>query len=175
MSIITLTAGHSAADPGAVNGQHTEAALMTALRNEVAAHLRNLGHEVRTDGSGAYNLPRQDAIKLIAGSAIAIELHANAATDPQANGIEVVALPKDKLRAQKLASSIGSATGRRLRGNKGWIDQSATHHGKLAYVQAGGLIVETFFLSNPTELSRYLVAKDAVAQALAVCIDGLAA
>lgn len=169
--IITLTAGHSDADPGACRGEHREADLMEDLRNRVAEQLRLLGHEVRTDGSGAYNLPLRDAIALIDGSALAVELHTNASDNPQATGVEVVALPTDKYRAQHIANAIAACLGLRLRGEKGWIDQSATHRGKLGFVSAGGLIVEAFFLSNPSDLAAYQASIDLLAHALAGAIE----
>jgi N-acetylmuramoyl-L-alanine amidase len=169
--IITLTAGHSDTDPGAVRGQYREADLMEDLRNRVAEQLRLRGHEVRTDGAGAYNLPLTDAIKLIAGSALAVELHTNASDNPQATGVEVVALPADKYRAQHIANAIAACLGIRLRGDKGWIDQSATHRGRLGFVAAGGLIVEAFFLSNPDNLAVYQNNADLLAHHLAAAIE----
>lgn len=169
--IITLTAGHSDADPGACREAYREADLMEELRNLVAEQLRLLGHTVRTDGSGAYNLPLREAIALIDGSALAVELHTNASDNPQATGVEVVALPADKYRAQHIASAVAACLEQRLRGDKGWIDQSATHRGKLGFVSAGGLIIETFFLSNPRDLQAYLDNKELLAHHLAAAIE----
>jgi N-acetylmuramoyl-L-alanine amidase len=182
--IITLTAGHSDTDPGACAENHSEqakqesirkglyeAAIVEDLRNRVADDLRSLGYQVRTDGTGSFNLPLGDALKLISGSEIAVELHLNGAVNPQANGVEVVALPRAKYRAQRLADAIANALGSRLRGDKGWIDQCQTHRGRLGFVGAGGLIVETFFITNPKELAAYLEAKDTVAYAIAQAID----
>ena len=174
MAIITLTAGHSDTDPGACANGEREADLMEGLRNEVATRLFAMGHTVRMDGSGALNLPLPDAIKLIAGSAIAVELHTNASDNPTATGVEVVALPAQKAAAQFLASAISTALGLRLRGDKGWIDQSQTHRGKLGYVNAGGMIVETFFISNPSDLQAYRDKGRALEKALALAISELA-
>lgn len=169
--IITLTAGHSDTDPGACWSKYREADLMEDLRNRVAEQLRLRGHEVRTDGTGAYNLPLREAIALIEGSALAVELHVNAAENQKATGVEVVALPADRYRAQHIASAIGAALGLRLRGEKGWIDQSATHRGKLGFVSAGGVIVECFFLSNPDDLAAYQAKTEALAYTLAQAIE----
>ena len=49
----------------------------------------------------------------------------------------------------------------------GWIDQSQSARGKLGYVNAGGLILEVFFISNPTEMAVYQARKWLVAQAIA--------
>lgn len=169
--IITLTAGHSATDPGAVRGKYCEADLMLDLRNRVASRLEASGHTVRTDGISTENLPLKNAITLIAGSDLAVELHVNAAENPAATGVEVVAMPEAKYRAQHLASACASALGLRLRGDKGWIDQSQTHRGRLGFVAAGGLIVECFFLSNPTDLQAYLDHTEILAQTLASAIE----
>ena len=169
--IITLTAGHSDTDPGACAHGYTEAELMLELRGLVAAQLELLGYIARTDGTGSYNAPLADALRLIDGSALAIELHMNAAAAAQANGVEVVALPRDKYRAQRIAAAVAAAIGARLRGDKGYIDQTATHRGRLGYVQAGGMILEVCFISNLDELCNYLEAKDTVAHAIAQAID----
>lgn len=169
--IITLTAGHSDKDPGACRGHFREADLMEDLRNRVADRLRSRGHEVRTDGTGAYNLPLPEAIKLIDGSAIAVELHTNAAENPAATGVEAVALPSDRYRAQHIAAAVSKVLGLPMRGHKGWIDQSATHRGRLGFVVAGGIILECFFLSNTEDLKAFINETDNLAIALADAIE----
>ena len=42
-----------------------------------------------------------------------------------------------------------------VRGDNGWIDQSKSARGKLGFVEAGGIIVELFFLSNLGDLEQY--------------------
>ena len=65
---VTLTAGHSNTDPGAVNGSDREADLAQDMRNIVASILRNdYGLTVKTDGEGKGNLPLREAVKLIRG------------------------------------------------------------------------------------------------------------
>lgn len=169
--IITLTAGHSDTDPGACANGLREADLMEDLRNRVAADLQARGHEVRTDGAGLFNLPLRDAIKLISGSAIAVELHLNGSADPKSTGVEVVALERDKYRAQHIAQAIAAVLGLRLRREKGWMPQSDTHRGSLGFVGAGGLIVETFFISNPSDVKAYQDNIELLAHTLAGAIE----
>ena len=122
---VTVTAGHSNKDPGAVNGKFKEAELVTQFRNAVAYYLREAGIQYKTDGVGTLNQDLNSAIKLIKGSSVAVEFHMNAAASKQANGVETIALPKDKKLAQALSKAVADAFGSRLRGDKGWIDQDA--------------------------------------------------
>lgn len=169
---IVLTAGHSNTDPGAVANGATEAGLMTELRNITAEKLRDLGHTVHTDGDGSTNLSLNDALALIKRCSpdVALELHMNAAANPAATGVETIALPKDKALAQRLSAAVAGVLGLRLRGDKGWIDQSQSARGRLGYINAGGLILETAFISNAADLKAtqdklWLVA-GAIAQSL---------
>ena len=167
---VTVTAGHSNKDPGAVNGKFKEAELVSQFRNAVAYHLREAGIQYKTDGVGATNQNLNAAIKLIKGSSVAVEFHMNAAASKQANGVETIALPKDKKLAQELSKAVADAFGGRLRGDKGWIDQSQSARGKLGFISNGGLIVELGFISNEDELARfnarYWLAAKAVAKVL---------
>ncbi|WP_180181225.1 N-acetylmuramoyl-L-alanine amidase [Acinetobacter sp. YH01021] len=170
LGFATITAGHSNSDPGAVNGKIKEADLVTNFRNAVSFYLREAGVQVKNDGTGSENDPLSSAIKLIKGSSVAVEFHMNAAASKQANGVETIALPKDKKLAQDLSAAVASALGSRLRGNDGWIDQSQSARGSLGYINAGGLIVELGFISNEAELAayqaRYWIAAKAVAKVL---------
>ena len=167
----TVTAGHNDQDPGATYFGFKEEELMQELRNIVALKLREKGHQVLTDGGTHINEALNRAIRLIVGSAAAIELHTNASTNGAATGVEVVALPKDKSLAQALAKGIADVLGLRLRGDGGWIDQSQSHRGKLGFVYNGGLLVEVFFLSNMGDLAAYQSKKWLVAQAIADVLD----
>lgn len=152
---VTITAGHSNTDPGAVNGKYKEAELVRQFRNAVAHYLSVAGLTIKTDGAGTINLPLNNAIALAKGASIAVEFHMNASTSKQANGIETIALPKDKLLAQKLSKAVADVFGSRLRGDKGWIDQSQSARGKLGFISNGGLIVELGFISNEAELAQF--------------------
>ena len=167
---VTVTAGHSNKDPGAVNGKFKEAELVSQFRNAVAYYLREAGIQYKTDGVSILNQDLNAAIKLIKGSSVAVEFHMNAAASKQANGVETIALPKDKKLAQDLSKAVADAFGSRLRGDNGWIDQSQSARGKLGFISNGGLIVELGFISNEEELfqfnARYWSAAKAVAKVL---------
>ena len=176
--IITVTSGHSNTgkiDSGAVttvNGKLIkEADLAVKLRNAILYYLQQ-DKEITTrcDGYGQVNLELKEAIKLIKGSDVSLEVHFNSSTNKTANGVECIALPKDKVLAQKLSAAVAKVTGSRLRGVGGFITQEDSARGKLGYVSAGGCILEVAFLSNSSELQTFeekywLIAKE-VAQVL---------
>lgn len=171
MSVIVLTAGHSATDPGAVADNYTEAELMLDLRDLTADILRARGHIVIEDGGDGENLPLRQAISLINQGVIAVELHTNASDNPAARGVEAISLPNKARVAQSLAQRVAKTLGTRVRGNYGWIDQSQSARGRLGYVNAGGVILETFFISNPSERASYLADPQSVAEAIAEALD----
>lgn len=176
--IITVTSGHSNTgkiDSGAVttvNGKLIkEADLAVKLRNAILHYLQQ-DKEITTrcDGYGQVNLELKEAIKLIKGSDVSLEVHFNSSTNKTANGVECIALPKDKALAQKLSAAVSKVTGSLLRGVGGFITQEDSARGKLGYVSAGGCILEVAFLSNSSELQTFeekywLIAKE-VAQVL---------
>lgn len=168
--IVTVTAGHGGIDPGAVGNGFTEAYFAADMRNYIAHYLTQANVKVRTDGTGSTNGALKDAVKLIKGSAIAVEVHLNASTSHLAKGIEVLAQPKDKTLAQAIAKAIASVTGSPLRGDKGYKPENAGQHSRLAYVSNGGLIIELDFISNKDAMAvlnekRWLVGK-AIANAI---------
>lgn len=165
----TITAGHGAGDPGAVaKSGETEAALMTELRDIVAAKLRAMGHEVKTDGARWENWPLVRALSLFPKSDVSVELHTNAVADPGARGVEVFSKIEHREMAREFARRIAHVLETPVRGSHGgWKDQKDSAKGKLAVVGAGGLLIETFFISNPAELARYLDRKWLVASAIA--------
>lgn len=168
---ITLTAGHSNTDPGAVNGSDREADIAQDMRNIVAAILKSdYGLSVKTDGEGKGNMPLREAVKLIAGSALAVEFHTNAAASKQATGIEALALPKHKAVCQRLCKAVADVTGWKLRGEGGYKPDNAGQHSRLAYAQHGGIIFEPFFISNDSDLALWKQRKWPICRAIAAAI-----
>ena len=80
--------------------------------------------------------------------------------------VECISIPKDKELCQHLPNTITATTKNNVRGDNGWIDQSKSARGKLGFVEAGGVIVELFFLSNKGDLERYDEVKWLVASAI---------
>lgn len=168
---LTVTAGHGGNDPGAVRGDLNERDLMARLRDIVALKAREAGHTVKTDGAALTNWPLVRALTLVPGSDVAIELHTNAAANPLAQGVEVIALPQHRERAQRVAQAIAQVLSTSVRKDAGYY--SAEQHridrgwrSQAAFTRMGGMIVEVFFLSNPIELDKYLARYWRVASAI---------
>ena len=166
-----ITAGHSNTDPGAVAGTRKEADIARDMRNMVALKLRQRGHTVATDGEGEVNKPLREAIALIKPGAVAVEFHCNASTNSRATGVESISLPKHKSLAQRISKCVSEVLGLPLRGDAGWIDQSASARGRLGFVNAGGIIVELFFISNPDNLQAWESKKWLAATAVTNALD----
>lgn len=167
-----ISAGHSRKDPGAVGNGFTEAYLALELRDRVAEKIRERGASVIEDGADGENLPLRDAVKLARGVDVAIEFHWNAGP-PAATGIEVLSKPDKKSLAKQIAWAIHQTTNLKLRGDAGWKSDSSGQHHRLAFCEAGGLIVEVCFISSKVDMAAYTSAKDAVAENIAYALTGI--
>lgn len=176
MKTIVLTAGHNNKDSGAVSKDQkwTEAKIVTDLRNRVKTILEADGYTVVTDGKGEENLTLSKAVALIPMGEVAIELHLNAAVSEQANGIEALAKSNLKSKCQTLCKSISDDMKYKIRGaDGGWKSTDSGQHSRLAFCEAGGIILEVFFISNKAELDSYINNPDRVAKAIADAIKKL--
>ena len=169
MSKILVAAGHSSTESGASSpdGRFVEADLALLLRDLILADLRARGINAIGDGDDGENLPLRDSIALARTVQVACEIHFNTSTNKNVSGVEVLAHPKHKPLAQRLALAIVSATGSKMRGDGGFKLPNSGQHSRLGFVQAGGLVVEVEFLSSPAAMARYMANEDKVARALA--------
>ncbi len=111
---------------------------------------------------------------LVAGADLALELHTNAAANPSAAGVEVLADLRHADQAKRIARAIGGVLQIPVRRQEGWYPHAdfirARGHAA-GFVRMGGLIVEVFFQSNPHELRTYLERRWLVASAIASAMD----
>lgn len=165
---IFLSAGHGAGDPGALSVRgHKEADLALELRDATAAALRAAGADVLEDGRREQNLPLRDALKMAREvDGPKVEIHFNAA-GPAASGVEVLCHPQHRRLAQSLARAVAVELVSPLRGDFGWKPANAGQHHRLAFCEAGGLILEVCFITNEGELNTYLAKRQEIAKALA--------
>jgi N-acetylmuramoyl-L-alanine amidase len=141
-------------DRGAAGNGFIEGIETLKLRDAVALNMRLKGLSVIEDGADGVSEPLTKACLLARKANVAFEFHFNAGPST-ATGIEVLCKPSKKTLAQQFAKAIGNATGLPLRGDKGWkADDSGQHH-RLAFCEAGGLIVEVCFISNKADMTSY--------------------
>lgn len=172
MKSVFLSAGHSETDPGAVTYQkrdratvlRREADIAVETRNMVAFYLNQAGVKFEMDGSGTTNLPLNQAVVKARKHPIGLEFHCNASDNRLATGSEVLSSTKDRAFAASISRAIATSLGIKDRGAK---PENAGQHHRLAFVQAGGMVVEMFFLSNPVDLANYDDNKWLMAKAVA--------
>ncbi|HEY3434250.1 MAG TPA: N-acetylmuramoyl-L-alanine amidase [Solirubrobacterales bacterium] len=152
MKSIFVSAGHSNTAPGAVAHGRREADIAVEFRNIVAFYLQRAGIPHELDGTGTVNLPLAKAAAAARKHPIGVEFHCNAATAASATGTECLCGPKDTALAAAISAGIAATLGIRNRGAK---PENAGQHHRLAFVQAGGIIVELFFLTNAGDLAAY--------------------
>ena len=169
MKSVFLSAGHSNTDPGAVANGRREADIAVEFRNLVSFYLLRAGVPHELDGEGTENLPLREAVVKARKHPIGVEFHCNAAASAQATGVETLQGDKDFRLGADICRALSGALGIRNRGAK---PENAGQHHRLAFVQAGGIIVELFFLTNPQDLAAYDARKWLAAKAVAeVLID----
>lgn len=157
--MILVSAGHSTIaglDQGVVANGLVEGKEAVKVRDRVAEILRKRGYAVIEDGADGMSEPLSKALVLAAKADYAIEIHFNAFEKPAATGVEVLARPKNRNKAQRVATAIARALSLPLRGSdQGWKDDTSGQHSRLAFCRAGGLVVETCFLTNTGDVAKY--------------------
>lgn len=150
---IFLSAGHSRTDPGAVANGRREADIVVEFRNMVELYLRRDPRlSVRIDGDyGLDNWPLAKAVTQVKAADLAVEFHCNAAS-ASATGVETLSHPRHFELGRHICAAIASHLGIRNRGAK---PENAGQHSRLAFVQAGGIIVEILFITSRSDLAAY--------------------
>jgi N-acetylmuramoyl-L-alanine amidase len=164
MKSIFLSAGHSGQDPGAVAFRRKEADIAVEFRNLVSFYLLRASVPHELDGKDTENLPLREAVVKAKKHPIGVEFHCNAAAAVSATGVEALSAPEDKALSAKICKALADSLGLKNRGAK---PENAGQHHRLAFVQAGGIIVELFFITNPADLAAYDAKKWLAAKAVA--------
>ena len=165
--LICICAGHDFEHPGVQVFGHKEEVMATLLRDRIYNSLVSQGVTVIRDGKEGENFPLRKAIHLINKSDLAIDLHFNASTNKSASGIEALCHPKHKREAQLLCGNLHKILGLPLRGEAGWKPADSGHHSRLAFCDAGGIVLEVCFLTNDFDRTTYIKNKLQIAEHLA--------
>lgn len=166
--MIYLSAGHSTIDSGAVAFGRKEADIAEELRDIVAFYLKHGKVPYTADGVGEQNMTLAETVKHIGNNRPALEFHCNAGP-PTATGVETLSATKDMQLGGKICKAISDVLGIKNRGAK--PENSGQHH-RLAFVQAGGIIVELFFITNAKDLAAYDEKKWLLGKAIADVLMG---
>ena len=162
MKPILISAGHSDTDHGACANGLKEADVVLDFRDMVAHYLSEAGVAFTRDGAKGENLSLTQAVRMMPSRGVAVEFHLNAAENKSATGVETLSQPKDYEFCNELCAAISS---RLMIKNRGAKPANSGQHSRLAFVSAGGIIVELFFVSNKDDVAAYesckwLLAKD---------------
>ncbi|MBO9997641.1 MAG: N-acetylmuramoyl-L-alanine amidase [Cyanobacteria bacterium SID2] len=180
MGRVFISAGHGGyengqIDPGVITGGITEAQEMILLRDRVMSELQARKVSVL---SVPDDLSQQQTLDWINNRAkpddVAVELHANAALNPEARGTTVYYITNNSERRQEaerliraLIQQVPQLT------NRGARPDAVTGTGSLLFCRAisvPSLYVEVGFLTNPDDRSLIQNRRDQIAAGLA---DGL--
>ncbi len=160
---VFVSAGHSNADPGACANGRREADITVEFRNMVAFYLQLEGIPHGLDGKGTENLPLPRAAAMAREYDIAVEFHCNASSG-MASGTEALSDTGDSALAGELCQAVADALKIKNRGAK---PENSGQHTRLAFVRAGGIILELLFITNAGDLAAYDARKWLAASAVA--------
>ena len=173
MRKVILSAGHGGTDPGASGNGFIERDLAIELRDLIAAELRMLNiSPLMDDNRNAL----KDTLAWLRGKFgskdLLIDIHWNAAANPEAKGTEVIVpnLPTYfETSFAKAMLKVFTDLGFRERGVK---PESLTARKSLAWMRptAENILIEVCFISNPTDMKLYQANKNTIAKRLAATI-----
>lgn len=171
MKIVMISAGHSNTDPGITRGSLREADFTLLIRNKIHHYLKLKNFPHVTDGQDGINFSLPKAIKIgkeVNGTKV--EIHLNGGPIDVAHGTEALSLPKHKIQSQALCQAVHDVLGFKLRGNKGWKDQSSGAHSRLGFCLMGGIILEVCFLTNGKEMEKLTAKINDLSESISSCL-----
>lgn len=173
MRKIIISAGHGGTDPGASGNGYIERDLAIELRNLIVSELKALGISALSDDDK--NALKQTLLwlrgKFTTGD-ILLDIHWNAAGNPDANGSEVI-IPQIASAFEKdLAAAIlkcFTSFGYRDRGVK---PETETARKSLGWMRpnAENILIEVCFISNLTDMKLYQANKQGIARRVAATL-----
>lgn len=175
MSKIYILAGHTPDplggkyDPGATAHGVKEADLVNEFVDLVCGHFREWAVRHATDNDADSLAQVVSKLELTADD-ILCDVHTNASANPLAAGVEVFvpyrATQKEIQLAKAILDAIVGLTGLKSRGVK---DETQTARKRLAVMRENGtnVLIELFFLTNLSDLSKYNAKKKDIALSVA--------
>lgn len=178
MRDVIIVAGHTnvqGLDQGAQGNGYSEGQLAVEFRDLLISELKNLNIKVKTDSNRNALAQTLQWLKVNLGSnkTILIDIHWNAAANPEAKGSEVI-IPDTGSYFEK---SLGKALlkvltdlGFRDRGVK---PEALTARRSLAWMKpnAENILIEMCFISNALDMKLYQANKNTIAKRMALVIQ----
>jgi N-acetylmuramoyl-L-alanine amidase len=156
-SIIMLDPGHGGKDPGAVVGKSQEKTVALSVSQAVAANLRKRGftvHETRSTDQ-FIELDERVAAAARRGAGLFVSIHANAASNRKARGVEVF-YPNENSPRAATAERLASRMSTRIAAVQGQPNRGAKRDPRGLRVLRGtrmpAVLVELGFMTNPEDL-----------------------
>jgi N-acetylmuramoyl-L-alanine amidase len=174
MRKVFLSAGHGGTDPGASGNGYIERDLAIELRNLLVNELKALKINPLTDDN---RNALKDTLAWLRGKFgskdLLIDIHWNAAANPEAKGSEVIIpnLPTYfETSFAKAMLKVFTDLGFRDRGVK---PESLTARKSLAWMRptAENILIEVCFISNSLDMKLYQANKNTIAKRLAAVIN----
>ncbi|MDP2167977.1 MAG: N-acetylmuramoyl-L-alanine amidase [Thermodesulfovibrionales bacterium] len=173
MKKILLDAGHGGTDPGAVYGGISEEDITLDVVLRLGERLRENGHNVLYTRDRDTNLMPSDRLKMIQEYKpdAFISVHCNAATNPQAHGVETIYRDDyDYPLACEVHKALLATTEMRDRKVK---HDSETPHKRLAVLgdlKTPACLVEIGFMSNDDDRKVMIEERELIVEAM---LDGI--
>lgn len=177
MRTFIISSGHSDVKDRGVkiarpSGAVWEGDEMRVLRNMVANRMGRdprfdpATMQIKMDGKFAENNTLTQAIGVLrehADSTVAaVELHVNSWPERR-SGTLAISGATDRTRATDLATRAAKAAGLPLSAGSGWLSDGQSQHHRLAFVKAGGIILETCFTYD---FEKFMISRNVVCQAI---------
>lgn len=179
--MIILTAGHTGPNTGAQGVEIENIGRMDEGRETII--LRNRIAEIITNKYGIPVLMDHDTEKLAllvsrinnssTPESLCIDIHLNAAKNPDANGTEVIVSEDATDYEIRVAVRLMNSTARALKTNiRGVKTESQTpkKHLAMLHLRCHSVILEICFCTNPNDSRKYIAEQEQLAQALAETI-----
>lgn len=166
---IAISAGHSnvqGQDQGAEGNGLIEGVETVKIRNRIKFHLERMGCKVSVDPDSSVTWKTVALFKkYFSARDVVIDLHLNAASSDRATGVEVLIPEKYSDFEHDLATELASEISSRLKiRNRGVKTELQTPRKKLLWmtIPAENILIEFFFISNPHDVSSYLINFDSM-------------
>lgn len=173
MRKVIISAGHGGKDPGASGHGFIERDLAIELRDLIVAELKVLKINALTDDN---NNALKETLSWLRGKFgskdILLDIHWNAAANPEAKGSEVIVPDASSFYEKSLAKAllkVLTELGFRDRGVK---PEALTARKSLAWMKpnAENVLLEVCFISNPLDMKLYQANKHTIAKRMAAVL-----